>query len=74
MVPELSLNPIFNYLKKNLKEKIYFYQNGFDDNAIEASNKLVSGEVFYLKIFAFLKKKKMMKNFAKNLQILEIFL
>ena len=55
VVPELSLNPIFDYLKKNLKEKIYFYQNDLDNNAAEASNKLASGEVLLFENIRFFK-------------------
>ena len=45
VVPEFSLNPIFNYLQKNFKEKIYFYQNDLNNNAVKSSNKVASGEV-----------------------------
>ena len=75
VVPELSLNPIFNYLKKNFKEKIYFYRNSFDDKAIDASNKLAAGEMLLFENIRFLKKKKVMrKPLQKSLRILEIFL
>ena len=68
VVPELSLNPIFNYLKKNFKEKIYFYQNGFDDKAIGASNKLVSGEMLLFENIRFFKEEESNdENFAKKL-------
>ena len=68
VMPELSLNPIFNYLKKNFKEKIYFYQNGFDDKAIGASNKLVSGEMLLFENIRFFKEEESNdENFAKKL-------
>ena len=68
VVPELSLNPIFNYLKKNFKEKIYFYQNGFDENAVDASNKLASGEMLLLENIRFFKEEESNEEtFAKKL-------
>ena len=68
VVPELSLIPIFNYLKKNFKEKIYFYQNSFDDKAIEASNKLASGEMLLFENIRFFKEEESNEEtFAKKL-------
>ena len=68
VVPELSLNPIFDYFKKNLKEKIYFYQNEMDNNAVEASNKLATGEVLLFENIRFFKEEEEdEENFAKNL-------
>ena len=55
VVPELSLNPLFNYFKINLKEKIYFYQNGFDEKAVDASKKLASGEMLLFENIRFFK-------------------
>ena len=68
VVPELSLNPIFNYLKKKFKEKIYFYQNGFDDNAVDASSKLASGEMLLFENIRFFREEESNEEtFAKNL-------
>ena len=68
VVPELSLNPIFDYFKKNLKEKIYFYQNDMDNNAVEASNKLASGEVLLFENIRFFKEEESNEeSFAKKL-------
>ena len=68
VVPELSLNPIFDYFKKNLKEKIYFYQNDLDNNAVEASNKLASGEVLLFENIRFFKEEETNEeSFAKKL-------
>ena len=68
VVPELSLNPIFNYLKKNFKEKIYFYQNGFDESAVDASNKLASGEMLLFENIRFFKEEESNEEtFAKKL-------
>ena len=68
VMPELSLNPIFNYLKKNFKEKIYFYQNGFDESAVDASNKLASGEMLLFENIRFFKEEESNEEtFAKKL-------
>jgi len=68
VVPEFSLNPIFNYLQKNFKEKIYFYQNGFDENAVDASNKLASGEMLLFENIRFFKEEESNEEtFAKKL-------
>ena len=68
VVPELSLNPIFDYFKKNLKKKIYFYQNDLDNNAVEASNKLASGEVLLFENIRFFKEEETNEeSFAKKL-------
>ena len=76
VVPELSLNPIFDYFKKNLKEKIYFYQNDMDNNAVEASNKLASGEVLLFENIRFFKEEESNEeSFAKKLASLgDIFI
>ncbi len=76
VVPELSLNPIFDYFKKNLKEKIYFYQNDLDNNAVEASNKLASGEVLLFENIRFFKEEESNEeSFAKKLASLgDIFI
>ena len=75
-MPELSLNPIFDYFKKNLKEKIYFYQNDMDNNAVEASNKLASGEVLLFENIRFFKEEESNEeSFAKKLASLgDIFI
>ena len=68
VVPEFSLNPIFNYLQKNFKEKIYFYQNGFDEKAVDASNKLASGEMLLFENIRFFKEEESNEEtFAKKL-------
>ena len=76
VVPELSLNPIFDYFKKNLKEKIYFYKNDMDNNAVEASNKLASGEVLLFENIRFFKEEESNEqSFAKKLASLgDIFI
>ncbi len=68
IVSELSLKPIFNYLEKKLKGKIYFYQGQIDKKAIEASNKLKNGEILLIENIRFFKEEESDdENFAKNL-------
>ena len=52
-VPNLSLKPIFEYLKKKIDNKIYFYKDKIDINAINASKKLKSGEILLIENIRF---------------------
>ena len=52
-VPDLSLKPIFEYLKKKIDNKIYFYKDKIDINAINASKKLKSGEILLIENIRF---------------------
>ena len=68
VVSELSLKPIFNYLEKKLNGKIYFYQEKIDSKAVDASNKLKSGEVLLFENLRFFKEEESdEETFAKNL-------
>ena len=68
VVSEMSLKPIFDYLKKNLNGKIYFYQKKIDTEAIKASKSLKPGEVLLLENIRFFKEEENDdENFAKNL-------
>ena len=55
IVSELSLKPIFSYLEKKLNGKVYFYQEKIDDKAVDASNRLNSGEVLLFENIRFFK-------------------
>ena len=76
VVPDLSLEPIFNYLKKKLNGKIYFYKHKIDNAAIQASNKLKPGEVLLIENIRFFKQEEDDEEvFAKNLSKLgDIFI
>ena len=76
VVPDLSLEPIFNYLKKKLNGKIYFYKDKIDNAAIQASNKLKPGEVLLIENIRFFKQEEDDEEvFAKNLSKLgDIFI
>tara|TARA_Y100001970_G_scaffold291804_1_gene430410 strand:- start:3870 stop:5063 length:1194 start_codon:yes stop_codon:yes gene_type:complete len=68
VISKLSLKPIFNYLEKKLKGKIYFYQKNIDLEAINASKKLKSGEVLLIENIRFFKEEDINdETFAKNL-------
>ena len=68
VVPELSLKPIFNYLKERLKGKIYFYEGKIDNKTIDASKKLKSGEILLIENIRFFKEEESdEEKFAKNL-------
>jgi phosphoglycerate kinase len=76
VVPDLSLGPIFSYLKKKLNGKIYFYKDKIDNAAIQASNKLKPGEVLLIENIRFFKQEEDDEEvFAKNLSKLgDIFI
>tara|TARA_B100000945_G_scaffold320644_1_gene331352 strand:+ start:25 stop:1218 length:1194 start_codon:yes stop_codon:yes gene_type:complete len=68
VVSELSLDPIFNYLKKNLNGKVYFYQKNIDAEAIDATEALKPGEVLLFENIRFFKDEENdEENFAKTL-------
>ena len=75
IVQELSLQPIFDYLEKKLNTKIYFYRGKIDSKAVEASNRLKSGEVLLIENIRFFKEEESdEENFAKKLGKLGDFL
>ena len=55
IVAELSMKPIFDYLKDKLTNKIFFYQGKIDQKAIGTSNNLKAGEVLLFENIRFLK-------------------
>ena len=68
VISEMSLKPIFNYLKKKLKVKIYFFENKIDDKAVSASKKLKPGEILLIENIRFFKEEEDNdENFAESL-------
>ncbi len=68
VISKLSLKPIFNYLEKKLNGKVHFYRERIDSKAIDASNKLKSGEVLLFENIRFFKEEENdEETFAKNL-------
>tara|TARA_B100001996_G_scaffold382858_1_gene375996 strand:- start:223 stop:1416 length:1194 start_codon:yes stop_codon:yes gene_type:complete len=67
-VEELSMKPIFDYLKDKLINKIFFYKGKIDQRAVETSNTLKAGEVLLFENIRFFKEEEEdEENFAKNL-------
>ncbi len=54
-VPELSLIPIYKYLKDALKTNVYFYRGAFDDETNEKFSHLKGGEVILIENIRFFK-------------------
>ncbi len=54
-VPELSLIPIYKYLKDILKTNVYFFRGVFDDKTNEKFSHLKAGEVILLENIRFFK-------------------
>ena len=68
IIPELSLNPIFEYFQKKLDGKIYFYKEKIDEKAVDASKALNPGEVLLFENIRFYKEEEDDKEtFAKSL-------
>jgi len=68
VVLELSLKPIFDYLKKKLNGKVYFYQEKIDSKAVDTSNRLKPGEVLLFENVRFFKEEEGdEESFAKSL-------
>ena len=68
VVLELSLKPIFDYLKKKLNGKVYFYQEKNDSKAVDTSNRLKPGEVLLFENVRFFKEEEGdEESFAKSL-------
>ena len=54
-VPELSLTPIYKYLKENLKTNVYFFRGAFDDEVNEKFSYLQGGDVILIENIRFFK-------------------
>ena len=68
VVPELSLEPIFKFLKKKLIGNVYFYKENIDSKAVDSSKKLSPGEVLLFENIRFFKEEESDdETFAKNL-------
>ena len=73
--PELSLIPIYKYLKEKLETNVYFFRGAFDDNTNEKFSHLKEGDVILIENINSLKKKlKTMKIFLKNWVNLVMFI
>ena len=74
IVKEMSLKPIYDYLRKNLLGNISFYQGEINNDAVNASKNLIPGEVLLIENIRFFKEEENDdENFAKNLSKLGDF-
>ena len=74
IVKEMSLKPIYDYLRKNLLGNISFYQGEINNDAVNASKNLTPGEVLLIENIRFFKEEENDdENFAKNLSKLGDF-
>ena len=72
IVKEMSLKPIYDYLRKNLLGNISFYQGEINNDAVNASKNLIPGEVLLIENIRFFKEEENDdENFAKNLSKLD---
>ncbi len=66
--PNLSLAPIYKYLKKKLKTNVYFFMGNFDNNIKDKFSHLKEGEVILIENIRFFKEETNDdENFSKKL-------
>ena len=67
-IPELSLIPIYKYLKDMLKTNVYFFKGAFDNETKEKFSHLKGGEVILIENIKILLKRKLktIRVFQKN--------
>ena len=67
-IPELSLIPIYKYLKKSLQTNIYFFMGNIDDEAKDKFSHLKEGEIILLENIRYFKEEgNDDENFSKKL-------
>ena len=67
-VPELSLMPIYKYLKKSLKTNVYFFMGNFDNEFQDKFSHLKEGEIILLENIRYFKEESNDdENFSKKL-------
>ena len=67
-VPELSLIPIYKYLKKSLQTNVYFFMGDLDEEVQDKFSHLKEGEIILLENIRFFKEENNDdKNFSKKL-------
>ncbi|MDC0618943.1 phosphoglycerate kinase [Pelagibacteraceae bacterium] len=67
-VPELSLIPIYKYLKKSLQTNIYFFMGNLDDEVKDKFSHLKEGEIILLENIRYFKEESANdENFSKKL-------
>ena len=67
-VPELSLIPVYKYLKKSLQSNVYFFMGNLDDEVQDKFSHLKEGEVILLENIRYFKEESSDdENFSKKL-------
>jgi len=67
-VPELSLTPIYKYLKKSLKTNVYFFMGNLDEEVQDKFSHLKEGEVILIENIRYFKEESYNdENFSKKL-------
>ena len=67
-VPELSLMPIYKYLKKSLSTSVFFFMGNLDDDVQNKFSHLKEGEIILLENIRFFKEESVNdENFSKKL-------
>ena len=67
-VPELSLIPIYKYLKKSLPTNVYFYMGNLDEDAQDKFSHLKEGEIILIENIRYFKEESNNdEDFAKRL-------
>jgi len=76
ILADLSLQPIFEYFKKKISEKVFFYKGNIDDEAINQTKKLKPGQILLFENIRFYKEEENNdEKFAKKLSNLgEIYI
>ena len=69
IVKEMSLKPIYDYLRKNLLGNISFYQGEINNDAVNASKNLIPGEVLLIENIRFLRKRKTMMKISQKIYL-----
>ena len=68
--PNLSLTPIYKYLKKKLRTNVYFFMGNFDGETKEKFSHLKDGEVILIENIRYFKEEASNdENFAKKLPL-----
>ena len=66
-IPELSLIPVYKFLKDVIKTNVYFFRGAFNNQTNEKFSHLKGGEIILIENIRFLRKRlKMTRIFPKN--------
>ena len=70
VIQKMSLEPVFKYFSEIFNTKIYFYKDKINNEIIEKTKQINSGEIFFLENIRFHKEEELDdESFAKTLSI-----